>query len=197
MDDTLPPFRYLISDEEREQKAKAYTPGTYYVIVNPDSFSGLPEYAGSITNSKVDNIQGDKQINIIETNDPNIVILRKFEDAPQRLSWQTSGLSETSEASTSTFPQLSLQNSVMDKLHKQQERMAIKGIKHAKLLAHFRNFVWKRLVQTGFPISHFHIPGAEIFEQEAATFRPVSPLHCTQNQRREETNAGRKNGPRF
>ncbi|KAL1881047.1 hypothetical protein Plec18167_003589 [Paecilomyces lecythidis] len=201
-DDTLPPFACLTSDEERERKAEAYTPGTYHVVVNPDSFSGLPEYAesaadgasasepdirrGSVASSKIGSIRGDEQENTIETDDPNVVILSKFEDTPRRPSsaWRTSRLSSTPETAepspTSEFPQLSLHHPISDELSGPLEQVVMQGSDDAKLLAHFRDVVWKQLVQTqsfqgGSPISHFHIPGAEIFEQEAATFRPVSP----------------------
>ncbi|KAJ9294772.1 transcriptional regulator family: Fungal Specific TF [Paecilomyces variotii] len=200
VDDTLPPFAYLTSDEERERKAEAYTPGTYHVIVNPNSFSALPEYAetsadggsagepdvrrGSVASSKVGSIRGDEHENAMETDDPNVVILSKFEDTPRRPSsvWRTSRLSATPEAAdpspTSVFPQLSLHDPVTEGLSGPLEQVVARGSDDAKLLAHFRDVVWKQLVQTqsfqgGSPISHFHVPGAEIFEQEAATFRPL------------------------
>jgi hypothetical protein len=201
-DDTLPPFAYLTSDEERERKAEAYTPGTYHVVVNPDSFSGLPEYAeasaestsagdpdirrGSVASSKVDSARGDDQENTIETDDPNVVILSKFEDTPRRPSsaWRTSRLSLTPDAAgpspSTLFPQLSLQDPSLEELLGPLEDVVQQGSDDERLLAHFRDVVWKQLVQTqsfqvGSPVSHFHTPGAEIFEREAATFRPVSP----------------------
>lgn len=42
--DNLGPFATLTSDEERELKAEHASPGTYNVVVNPDSFQHLPEY---------------------------------------------------------------------------------------------------------------------------------------------------------
>lgn len=43
-DDTLPPFQSLTNDEDREQKARFQPPGTYHVVVNPDSFVNFNEY---------------------------------------------------------------------------------------------------------------------------------------------------------
>ena len=43
--DELPPFAQLATDEDREKKAVRSTPGTYHVVVNPDSFQHLPEYS--------------------------------------------------------------------------------------------------------------------------------------------------------
>lgn len=201
-EDILPPFAYLTSDEERERKAEAYTPGTYHVVVNPDSFSGLPEYAeasaestsaedpdlrrGSVASSKVGSVRGNDQENTIETDDPNVVILSKFEDSPRRPSstWRTSRLSLTPETADHSpfaiFPQFSLQDPSPEELLGPLEHVVEQGSDDAKLLAHFRDVVWKQLIQTqslegGSPVSHFHTPGAEIFEREAATFRPVSP----------------------
>ena len=44
MQDSLPPFASLSNDEDRERKATYRRPGTYNVLVNPDSFTNLPDY---------------------------------------------------------------------------------------------------------------------------------------------------------
>ena len=46
--DDLPEFISLLTDEERERKAETRRPGTFSVVVTPESFSDLPEYAESV-----------------------------------------------------------------------------------------------------------------------------------------------------
>lgn len=45
LSDHLPDFSVLTSDEDRERKAVVHKPGTFGVVVTPDSFRDLPEYA--------------------------------------------------------------------------------------------------------------------------------------------------------
>jgi len=47
VEDSLPPFAALTTDEEREKKAELRNPGTYHVVVNPRSFVSLSEYVSS------------------------------------------------------------------------------------------------------------------------------------------------------
>lgn len=195
--DSLPPFASLTSDEERERKAEAYSPGTYHVIVNPDSFSGLPEYAddsvegpsirdrtGSAANSVVSGSRGEERENSIETDDPNVVILAKFEDSTRRPSsnWRASRpsprLGATGSSSPAIRPQFPPHDRVQEDSSRSLDQVITRGGQDARLLSHFRDVVWKQLVQVESPpesasTSHFNSPGVEIFEREAATFRPV------------------------
>ncbi|KAL2215657.1 fungal-specific transcription factor domain-containing protein [Thermoascus aurantiacus ATCC 26904] len=195
--DSLPPFASLTSDEERERKAEAYSPGTYHVIVNPDSFSGLPEYAddsvegpsirdrtGSVANSMVSGSRGEERENSIETDDPNVVILAKFEDSTRRPSsnWRASRpsprLGATGSSSPAIRPQFPPHDRVQEDSSRSLDQVITRGGQDARLLSHFRDVVWKQLVQVESPpesasTSHFNSPGVEIFEREAATFRPL------------------------
>lgn len=45
--DDLPPFTALSSEESWERKAGHTSPGTYYVVANPASFSDSEEYRQS------------------------------------------------------------------------------------------------------------------------------------------------------
>lgn len=187
----------LTSDDERERKAEASYPGTYYVIVNPESFSSLPEYADDA--SSVDlNIghlkirrgssstlsQKDDIHSISEINDPNAIILDTFEDNTHRSSlanWRRTRLSPASDitsasilASPTSFPAEQHGSMTSDPApagYSGQEEL---------LLAHFRDVVWKQLIQGQSchdlfsPLSSPITPGVEIFEELASTFQPVS-----------------------
>lgn len=106
-EDVLPPFTSLTSDEDREKKAEAQSPGTYHVIVNPGSFSRLPEYnedmvdgtgvplsslrrgslAGSLAASMSSSFGKERAIEgspVLVADDPNTVILTRFEDSTRR-----------------------------------------------------------------------------------------------------------------
>lgn len=95
--DSLPAFAFLTSDEERERKAEASIPGTYYVIVIPDSFSKLPEYAADAAEA----VKSDSRPNLDSATDFDVVILETFEDITHRsaCTGRTSRISPMSEAS--------------------------------------------------------------------------------------------------
>lgn len=183
----------LTSDDEREKKAESSYPGTYHVIVNPESFSNLPEYSDE--SSSVDLNIGRLRIRRSsgtsstpselrsnhELNDPNTVVLDCFEDsnhrspvsngAKARLS-PASDITCTSTLASPTFPpdhnvlalSITASNSSQEDL----------------LLVHFRDVVWKQLLQGQSshelfsPISSPVTPGVEVFEDLASTFQPVS-----------------------
>lgn len=108
-DDFLPPFADLTSDEDREKKAESVDPGTYHVIANPSSFATLPEYleddsdAMSLTGASRRQSYGDvaSMLRHEETEDPNTVILRTFEDPARRPSIPTPGRQKASPPSPS------------------------------------------------------------------------------------------------
>lgn len=89
--DDLPAFSTLQTDDERERKAETQLPGTYGVVVTPDSFSDLPEYASTTSpnNSRRMSAQSQGSLagrtsSLSRTNtqqhDPNTVVLDRFED---------------------------------------------------------------------------------------------------------------------
>lgn len=95
MEDLLPPFAALTTDEERERKAELQDPGTYHVIANPRSFESLPGYRddsptsreASQRLSRSPSIQVERDtagdattFEAGEGEDPNVVILKTFED---------------------------------------------------------------------------------------------------------------------
>lgn len=84
--DTLPPFPCLTNDIEREIKAERSIPGTYVVVLKPESFDCLPGYtedrAGSFFDAKCastpSSVGGSSAC--LTPDDPNVVILSRFED---------------------------------------------------------------------------------------------------------------------
>jgi hypothetical protein len=95
LDDSLPPFSALTTDEEREMKAEFRTPGIYFVVANPRSFECLPEYR-HLSISGANPTQANLQFSysqqdkgpagvpsgsiITVSEDSNTVILKFFED---------------------------------------------------------------------------------------------------------------------
>lgn len=199
--DSMPPFSMLTSDEERERKAESSSPGTYHVIVNPDSFSGLPEYAdesaddlnisslslgrGSETSSRIGNSRRGERESSIETGDPNVVILSRFEDSTHRSpssQWKKSRLSPASDITAASSQAIPAQFPVDEKGPRPLDRMVSQGGQDERLLSHFRDVVWRQLIQgqstrDSSPISSPIFPNVYIFEEVASTFRPVS-LPC-------------------
>ncbi|KKZ64832.1 hypothetical protein EMCG_09280 [[Emmonsia] crescens] len=174
--DTLPPFACLTSDLEREMKAEAYSPGTYHVIVNPESFSALPEYSDATDNTSMSSSPGSDKDNIIkaknkkrtrrhnrgnssltETGDPNVVILSKFEDSISISSpghWRTNMRPSPSRSSTSgskssaeLVDEVPVQDLVESFNHTFIDTTEQYG-EDTRLLLHFRRVVWSHLVQT-------------------------------------------------
>lgn len=96
----LPAFSALTNDEDREKKAEYRAPGTYNIIVNPSSFSELEEYKAvdedPIGSSKLPMRSMPQRQESINSNpsqsssegfsdDPDVVILSKFEDDTRNL----------------------------------------------------------------------------------------------------------------
>ncbi|KAI9674507.1 MAG: hypothetical protein M1817_001845 [Caeruleum heppii] len=96
-DDVLPPFSDLRTDEDRERKAESRQAGTFHVVAVPDSFSALPEYRDEDERSDADggseDDEEDEAIQAPDPMDPDVVILRRFEDVGRRPSTQASGRS--------------------------------------------------------------------------------------------------------
>lgn len=198
--DDLPPFALLTTDEEREKKAESTSPGTYNVVVNPESFQDLPEYhddadvkglllsplrsgsqgASNVgsqgTNSGVDNAHHG-------TDDPDVVILRRFEDATRRATSQLKDSRSTgSPLITRTSSEVSppkLESHIDFDSASSFMQLAAEGGQDLNLLHHFRHHVWRHLA----PVEHERTAqgstfpensGVEVLEHAAGLFPPVS-----------------------
>ncbi|KAI9814741.1 MAG: hypothetical protein M1827_003007 [Pycnora praestabilis] len=198
-DDTLPPFAVLTNDDDRERKAETQEPGTFHVIVNPESFSDLPEYndedssmaqsptapsASRTTSPERRSSINDVSLRSDTVGDPNTIILKKFEDPvrrlPSHLQSNPPQLSTSPASSSASIPQnmecLNVANegvqgrSLFD-VAKQNGHDAI-------YLDHYRNFIWPQIIQIPRHSSNNAYEGdgdlgEDAFEREAATFPPL------------------------
>ncbi|KAJ5774619.1 hypothetical protein N7457_009515 [Penicillium paradoxum] len=198
--DSLPPFSLLTSDEDRERKAEAFSPGTYHVVMTPDSFSSLPEYADDAAEKPRSNPISDCRKSAapsptrteckIKREDPNVVILKTFEDVTRRSpsSGKISRISPSSEISD-PFCNLSLspgftslpspdvkveEISFLDPRLDQQSQ-------DSTLFTHFRHVVWRQLFPHDYRLDdssgsdkHFMTLSADFLEQEATHFPALS-----------------------
>ncbi|PKX95730.1 uncharacterized protein P174DRAFT_459233 [Aspergillus novofumigatus IBT 16806] len=185
--DLLPPFPLLATDEERERKAETSRPGTYHVVVIPESFTHLPEYiedaseeelGDTIPSPLCGNTETAHFANNPEHEDSNVVILKQFRDSKRSSSSQcrsashspTSDLRESS-LSAATIDATS-QNAVDDDpILDMLEQESLEAI----LLGHFRDVVWMQLVPAG---GIFNFAGgisldAGVFDREATNFPPL------------------------
>lgn len=162
--DDLPPFASLTTDEDREKKAVQYSPGTYNVVLNQDSFQNLPEYTddpdikeelhsplrrGSIAVSLASSVGHDTAIEGIPVpGDPNIVVLPKFEDIARRRTFSSSK-GHRSPISPS-MRQMMLKREETDEVSLTDMSASTSASESTNQDAHylrqFRSVVWKHLV---------------------------------------------------
>ncbi|KAI5358545.1 Putative zn(2)-C6 fungal-type DNA-binding domain, fungal transcription factor [Septoria linicola] len=188
--DDLPEFSVLTSDEERERKAFIHRPGTFGVVVTPESFHDLPEYASSAPSPIYDSRRtsahssrggyGSPQLGLSRSvtmpADPNTVILDKFEDVSPITVFPVGphdGFPETMQQLTITSPPYTpgLVSAPQTPVTRPNE----------PLIRHFRQYIIPRLVH---PQSDA-IPGVisqgstkDVLEREAARFPPLQHAIC-------------------
>jgi hypothetical protein len=204
--DILPPFSCLTTDIEREMKSECYSPGTFHVVLNPDSFKCLPEYADDESGSsrgvsEIDRIAATGPASVGPTtltrtqdacagsDDPNVVILSRFEELLTVLTYWN----PASRCSPSGNTIDSVSSTDLDDDHSSREYSALisptpadcLSIQHqtedSRLLQHFHAVIWKYLAQTDLDLLQPAVRdalsvGGDIFERQASTFRPVSQL---------------------
>ncbi|OJJ47443.1 hypothetical protein ASPZODRAFT_14899 [Penicilliopsis zonata CBS 506.65] len=194
--DALPPFAMLTSDEDRERKAEASTPGTYHVIMVPDSFSGLPEYAeytdDSVDGSLLDGRQSSVASSPIsdhecgaDFSDPNTVILKRFHDVSRRVlsscrsSPRMSPASDLLGSISPLSPPPQYAPAEYDLVEGDEvpfpDHWVNQRNQDALLYAHFRAVVCRQFMPAGDAnASHGVINSmADVFENEAARFPPL------------------------
>lgn len=169
----------MLTDEERERKAEASLPGTFNVIVNPESFQHLAEYSvddaesrrngivplrrGSIAASLASSFGRDSVIEAIPLpGDPNIVILPRFEDLSRR---STRELKSPTSPVASTRPQIKREESDSNVTPPSPE---------ITTLRRFRDVVWKQLV----PPEYGPDSSIVLLDEAAAHFPPVGSILC-------------------
>ncbi|KAF9886200.1 hypothetical protein FE257_011923 [Aspergillus nanangensis] len=186
--DLLPSFAVLTSDEEREKKAQASRPGTYHVVVVPESFSHLPEYIitpsekdlkDSLLSPFSDDIGSEQFDSPLEMDDPNIVILKIFRDIRRYPYSNRRGSTQSPDSDLPvSFPADPLLYPTIEDIADEDpadDKFDLKNYEIA-LLEHFRTVVLGQLI-AGAPIcaptDHRYELGMELFEQEAANFPPL------------------------
>ena len=210
-EDTFPPFASLTNDEDRERKAELKAPGTYHIVVNPSSFAGLEERSDGVkeinptteVSSGLHRSEGTaKRLrsptpSVDVAQDPDIVILSKFEDNTRRLPpWPANSRYSTPKAvPLASFASVSPSSSTsVSQQHNKSRRAsapdttsslldtAIQRRQDDRLLSHYRNFVrrkifdrWSRKTLVFSEDSATH----DIFEPLFESYPPVGWLFCT------------------
>jgi hypothetical protein len=177
----LPAFATLTNDEDRERKAGTNLPGTYSVVVTPESFAELPEYAigsGERSPTSAQHIARSGSNSSSRTrSDPNVVVLDRFEDlspstsltSPMAPQSRQVGLPETLQHMSLSMPPPSASLQVSTPI-------AYMSAAESRLVSHFRRYIVTRLVPKNIE-DNYGIgspPIRDIFENEAAKFPPVS-----------------------
>ncbi|KAL8928268.1 MAG: hypothetical protein Q9208_001978 [Pyrenodesmia sp. 3 TL-2023] len=204
--DPLPPFSNLTNDEDRERKAEFRSPGSYNVIVTPSSLAQLDEYRANQDGDKTPVTAGSKgtnpsatdlrpydlEANVITFNDPDMVMLRVFEDDSKRLSSPASPFSRfgVSSASSITSPSsgFSFQRTNMFMLPSQTSpppppppptfEIEPQDPRDRPLICHYRDILSRHLFHvhrgTSTPsLAQGAVFTQELFERTVATFPPL------------------------
>ena len=174
--DDLPPFAQLFNDEDREKKAERSSPGTYHVIVNPDSFQHMPEYSdddaikrdhlspfrrGSIATSLASSLGKESSAESIIPPDPNIVVLPKFEDVARRQTGK--------EPLSPNLRRIKTEEDDAEKLSEAEMEAS-----EERYIRQFREAVWRQLVPAEIDqLNGMEHSSAFIVENEAQFFPPV------------------------
>ncbi|PPJ57570.1 hypothetical protein CBER1_10528 [Cercospora berteroae] len=189
--DDLPAFSELKSEEDRERKAESHKPGTFGVVVTPESFHDLPEYAASASHgssnrrrTSTHSCRGGRSSPRPSPRrattlppDPNMVILDRFEDSssevPLPIRSSRDDFPESIQALSITSPPYSpstISTAATTSIREDEE-----------LVTHFRQYIVPRLVH---PQSEAMRGVAsqgsttDVLEREAAKFPPLRHALC-------------------
>ena len=181
--DLLPDFSRLTSDEDREKKAQSSAPGTYHVVVVPESFARLPEYTedtldtvlGNPYLSPMSEYSHDPMDDVITSEDPNVVILHQFRDSRKQAYSNRRSYTRSPESDLGSNPVSApmLYTPVHEVSEDQISESFDLETHDMALFDHFQNVVWTQLI----PDAHNYLE-ANIFEQEASNFPPVGGAEC-------------------
>ncbi|KAK5173413.1 uncharacterized protein LTR77_002094 [Saxophila tyrrhenica] len=192
----MPAFAALTSDEARERKAESSRPGTFAVVVTPESFSELPEYAGT---SSPESRRGSVQSSVSSLaahvssagrasgrsqTDPNVVVLDRFEDIPLP---PAGFYSSPTDARRPSLPDR-IQYLSIDTRRPSMPQNLLSSPQSTQMIAmddpfvsHFRRYVLPRLVQPRLEETSKDLSISrtrDIFEIEARRFAPLHQAIC-------------------
>ncbi|KAF4553915.1 Hypothetical protein D9617_5g067900 [Elsinoe fawcettii] len=180
--DSLPSFADLTTDEDRERKAEGRAPGTYNVIVNPNSFSKMPEYASSADQSRRTSIQSvqssfSSQISdagrLVLPNDPNTVVLTRFEDAAASLPSFLSGTSaDRRQSLPGQFQSLDISTTSPERQMRAPAPIQSNPANDEQLIRHYEQFIAPRILPASPHIHQYGIQDPIVLES-----RKFLPLH--------------------
>lgn len=189
LSDHLPDFSVLTSDEDRERKAVVHKPGTFGVVVTPDSFRDLPEYATGGRSSSFRSRRGGSGRpgsaigrSVALPIDTNTVILDKFEDvSPVTVASFSSPGGGRSEDFGEHMQRLSITSPPPPAPYIPSVIMApicptVSQDHH--LLQHFRNYIVPRLVQPQADGTISQGSTRDVLEREALRFPPLHHAIC-------------------
>ena len=207
-EDSLPPFAWLKSDEDRERKAEFRKAGTFHVIVNPESFEHCEDYretrdssVSTVSKGTGSSDGGDdwdpdqsqhsdaqpRSCDIHYSDDPDIVILKIFEDDTRKLLSPGGVASKRQPSTPSTLSAISSTTASSHHEHFQFSyddtplmKMADKDGRDIPIIHYFKNFVYRHIAYVhrdslGTPSDTGAWSAQDVFEQEAGEFVPVSP----------------------
>ncbi|PSK43670.1 hypothetical protein B9Z65_7184 [Elsinoe australis] len=179
--DSLPSFADLTTDEDRERKAEGRAPGTYNVIVNPNSFSKMPEYAPSDESRRtsIQSIQSSfsNQLSdsgrIVLPNDPNTVVLTRFEDAAASLPSFLGPAGDRRQSLPGQLQRLEISTSSPERsMRVPPSLMPIDPVNDEQLIRHYEQFIAPRILPAS---SHIHQFGQQ--DPIVTESRGFMPLH--------------------
>ena len=198
----------MTNDEDREKKAEFRDPGSYHLVVNPSSFAEFDEYKdnGHDRNSpksatskgsgneysghfsddqtQYDELHGDDFNEIQTSGDPDIVILKVFEDESHILGSPTSAVVQRRASTTPILSQPSSAGSTSRANYFRFSydntplmRMAHKDGRDHQLVYYYKNFVHRHLAQVhrdslGTSLETGALSAPNVFERQAASFLP-------------------------
>ena len=208
-DDLLPPFSALTNDEDREKKAEFRKPGSYHLVVNPSSFAEFDEYKDNVLDrnspksatpkgsgneysshfsndqTQHDELHSNDFIELQASRDPDIVILKVFEDESHKLGSPTSAVVQRRASTTPVISQPSSAGSTSRANYFRFSydntplmRMAHKDGRDHQLVYHYKTFVHRHLAQVhrdtlGTSLETGALSAPDVFERQAASFLPV------------------------
>lgn len=205
-EDSLPPFAWLKNEEDREKKAEFRKAGTYHVIVNPESFEHCEDYrtGGSPNSTTSKEPESDRwkplcsdqsQNNSTEpsisdihySDDPDIVILKVFENVTSKLLPPSSITSKGRPSTISSLPISSSATVASPQEYPQFSyddtpwmKMANKNGRDHPIIYYYKNFVYRHIAQVhrdslGTSSETGALSAQDVFERQAANFVPVCP----------------------
>lgn len=160
---TLPPFTELSNEDERERKALTQPPGTFNVILTPDSFGQLPEYGGLIRRYRSSSGSSLPLATFGFSEDPNLIVLSEFEDTPYFMA-----LPERKNSIMNLTSQLTGAPS----LHRGLSNYGTADVD--EVMTHYKDFISRRMMPLGSRFKLSDHGSEDIIVQESRTFRPVS-----------------------